>query len=262
MKKLWIVLILFVFAFQGRAQQNLQNLSFNDAKYFYFRQPGSLNGININVLIKIPGVDLVTTNNIAIQRLNANQNFNAGQGQPVYVLAIPMLYQTFRNGNTNVYRFGVNGGEGNFNSAEVSVTRTTNDASPITINSQNYIRPPVKFSIDLASLYSEPSSGTYNNQSYLRVEASDAQKAIVQINRQSERGNAFVCIFTENGNLIAELDPKKPNDNSPAQSFTVDQTVYIIPVIGKKVSSQNGVDLVVFEVGDPKQNVTVEATEE
>jgi hypothetical protein len=205
---------------------------------------------------------LVTTNNNALQRLNANQNFRAGQGRPVYALAIPLLYQTFRTGNANVYRYGVNGGEGDFNSAEVSVLRSNNTASPIPIQNSEYIRPPVKFTIEGAQLFTDPISGAYNTQTYLKVNASADQTATIQINRQEERGNSYVCIFSENGNLLTALDPKNPTDDSATQSFTVAQNVYLIPVIGKKVTNQNGTDVVVFEVGDPKQNVTVEAFEE
>lgn len=261
MKKLLIVLFLFV-SFYGMAQQNLQNLSFNDAKYFYFKQPGNSGEINLNVLTKIPGVDLITTNNTALQRLNANQNFRAGQGRPVYALAIPLLYQTFRSGNANVYRFGVNGGEGDFNSAEVAVIRNDATVSPILIKNSDYIRPPVKFTIDTNQLFTDPSSTAYNTQTYLHVEASNTQKATIQINRQEERGNTYICIFSKNGKLLASLDPKHPTDNSSVQSFTVDQDVYVIPVIGKKQSDRNGTDVVIFEVGDPKQNVTIEAFEE
>ena len=261
MKKfpLFLLFLIFLSAY-AIAQQNLQQLRFDDNKYYYFREPGRNGSLNVNVTSKIPGILLISTDNSAARRLNSGQSFNNGRGNPFYLLAVPSLYEVSLSGNENIYKFGQGGGEGNFNSAEVLVTRTSAEVSPVSVG--RYIRPPVKFAIAANELFSDPTTQNYANQQFLFVEASENQRAEIKINRQPERGNVFVCIFNEKGEFLAELNPKDLNDNSPTKSFITKEPVFVIPLVGNKFTRQASRDLIQFEVGDPKEVATIEIEEE
>ncbi len=259
MKKLTF-LFLFI-ATSTFGQPKLQHLKFDNERYFYLRQPGARNNSVIaTVDVLIPGVELVSTDNRGSAKLRNGQTFRNAPGRPFYLLAVPLLYEVSSGSNSSVYRFGPNGGENDFNSAEITISRTgagNQSASP-----GNYIEPPVRFGIEDNELYSFPSSVAYNNQTYLKVNASKQEPATIAINREPNRGNTYVCIFNEKGNLLTALDPKNPGNNVPRQSFTTAENVYVIPVIGRKIVKENGRDRVVFEVGDPRESAVIEIFEE
>ncbi|QGY45574.1 hypothetical protein GM418_18425 [Maribellus comscasis] len=241
------------------AQQDLQQLRFDNNKYYYFREPGRSGNLSVDVASKIPGIILMSTDRSAVRRMNTGQTFTNGRGNPFYLFAVPALYEVLLSEDGNRYKFGQNGGEGDFNSAEVLVFRNNGTASAISVG--RYIRPPVKFSISGDELFTDPSAVNYAAQQFLRVEASENRTAEIRINHQTERGNVFVCIFNEKGEFLAELNPKDKNDNSPTKSFVTAQTVYVIPLVGSKFTRQANQDLIQFEVGDPKEVATVKIEE-
>ncbi len=242
------------------AQQNLQNLRFDNDRYFYFREPGANNSVVADVSALILGLQLISTDNRGLERLSMNQRFRNPPGRPFYLLAIPQLYEVDLDNDVNVYKFGQNGGEDNSNSAEVRILR--NNTVPSPVNVERYIRPPVKFSVDADLLYTDPSEAPYDNQEFLRITASKIRTATIEIDREPNRGNTYVCIFSEKGELLAALDPKDPDSTEPTQSFTTNKNVYVIPVVGKKVNKEGNTDQVTFEVGDPRENAVIRIFEE
>ena len=259
MNKLVTLFLLLSSIFAG-AQQNLQNLRFDNDRYFYFREPGANNAVIADVSVLILSLQLISTDNSGIERLSMNQRFRNPPGRPFYLLAIPQLYEVDTENDINVYKFGQNGGEDNFNSAEVRILRNSTPSSPVNVG--RYIRPPVKFSVDADLLYTDPSEAPYDNQEFLHVTASEIRTATIEIDRQPNRGNSYVCIFSEKGDLLAALDPKDPDNNAPIQSFTTNKNVYVIPIVGKKVSKEGNTDQVTFEVGDPRENAVIRIFEE
>jgi len=256
MKKLLAILITF-FALTSFGQQKLNHLKFDNEKYFY-RKAANQKSFRYAVDIKVASIEVISSDNgkgIEKFRSRKKHTNNFGKGKPLSIVVIPLLYDVAQMGNSTVFRFGQDAAEDDLNSAEVTVLQ--NNSPKSTSNTGRFITPPVKVNINSSEFYTYPIDSSRNDESFLMVDASKNQTSTIEISREDRRGRVFVCIFNKKGNLLQALDPK----SSSAQTFTVDEPVYVIPVISRTPASGTP-DNVKFEVGDPKEIAVVEIEEE
>lgn len=99
--------------------------------------------------------------------------------------------------------------------------------------------------------------GPTNARKMLKVNASVGNTATISINLDDNRGQCFIAIVGSQGTL-AILDPK----SSSNLSFSVNQAVYVVPVLKPKVQrSQDGANELIYEIGDPERNGKVRVEE-
>jgi hypothetical protein len=256
MKKLLTLLIVFS-ALTGFGQLALEHLKFDDEKYFY-RKSANQKSFKYTVDIKVPSIEVISSDNdkgIEKFRSMKKHTNNFGTGKPLSIVAIPLLYEVEQSGNSTIFRFGRNAAEEDMNSAEVTVFQNNSPKSPS--GTGRFISPPVKVNINSSEFYTYPNDGARNDEGFLMVDASRNQTATIKIDRETRRGRVFVCIFDKKGNLLKSLDPK----SDTAQIFTVNEPVYVIPVISRTPVT-GAPDNVKFEVGDPKEIAVVDIEEE
>lgn len=140
-----------------------------------------------------------------------------------------------------------------FNSAEVTVAPTSSSQSAQSAGTGNN---QIKVDLSGNEFYSYPGDGSVNGKKFLYVDASNLKKVEISIQRQSERGKVFVCIFDKKGKILKVLNPKGAAD---ALSYSTSSPVFVIPVIAPNISNPSNI---VFEVGDPRQIAMVEIEEE
>jgi hypothetical protein len=238
-------------------------LKFNSDLY-YTRTPGNNNrGIRMTVKDKLSSVQVITSDNNSDRRLNSGESFLNGKGRQAFVLVIPKLYGIKDLNSGRSYLFGEKSGENNSDDAVVMVAFSNQSATP----QSQLVQQPVKLKIDTSEVFmvsaSSAPAGGINGKNFLKIEASTSQTATIAIDREPNRGNVIVGIFSvKTGNLIGTLNPKDPVNQSPRLSFTVNEPVFVIPIIRPVSTRSNGVDTVRFDVGDPLQNATVETVEE
>lgn len=256
MKKL-LTLLVVLSALSAFGQQTLNHLKFDDEKYFY-RKNATQKSFIYTVDIKVPSIEVISSDNgrgIEKFRSMKQHSNNFGVGKPLSIVVIPLLYEVKKQGNSTVFSFGQNAAEDDLNSAEVTVIQDNSPKSAS--NTGRFITPPVKVNINSPEFYTYPNDGARNDESFLLVDASRNQTATIKIDRETRRGRVFVCIFDKKGNLLNALDPKSDTE----QTFTVDEPVYVIPVISRTPAA-GAPDNVKFEVGDPKEIAVVDIEEE
>ncbi len=178
------------------------------------------------------------------------------------MIATP-LYDKKTTGDTAVYFFGKSGGEDTMNTlyaAEIKVYYS-DDSTPsikrVRIHDRLKIGVPKK---KISTLRGNTSNNAMksSDEEYIRINTKGSNKAIIFIDQELRRGNALVCIFNATtGNLLAILDPKKQN-----QSFITKDDVFVFPLIRPFVTSKADYVFITFQVGDPKVNGSVTASEE
>ncbi len=222
------------------------------------------NKIVFNVDFLLKGLAMVTSDN-KTSKLIFQQGLSdtLGKRKIGYLIATPLYDSTARDADTALYFFGKGGGDDGvmpIHSAAVKVFFTEDSDPSIKLVC---IRDRLKFGVKeekIRSLKDEPSdfSEKRSNQEFIRIETPGSKKATIFIDYEIRRGNVLVCIFNpNNGDLLAILDPKKPN-----QSFTTKNNVYVFPLIRPFVTSNLTGTNITFQVGDPKVNGSVTASEE
>lgn len=239
------------------------NLKFTD-DLFFSKTPGSSNlAIKYTVRSKLETVLILATDNQNDKRILNNENYTGGRGRQSFVVVVPELYGYNDNGASVKFNFGKNSAENNLDDAEVIVFYANGNPSPRMTGKQKQINFKAGSGEILSVSGAGVSTTNPEGKRFLNVEASTEKTATIEIARESHRGNVVIGIFSQkSGNLIGLLNPKDPSDTRPTQSFTVDENVYVVPVIRPVFSTNNGIDTIVFAVGDPLVNATVEATEE
>ena len=230
---------------------------------YYGRIPGQNKRIKLSITNKKQEVMMIVTdnkNNPDSKRLTVSSQLR-GQGSPTFLMMIPKLYRIGNDGSDRIYNFGRGCAEGGEDDASLRLTYQNDNPSPNGPSSQPTVRILAEDNEIHTGNGSDQSIGAI--EKFLRIEASRTKTATLQINRKPERGQVIIAVFdAKNGNLLGTLDPKNPSDSAPNQSLTVDRQVFVIPFIRPKVSSDNGIDTVVFEVGDPEENGRVRVEEE
>ena len=239
------------------------NLKFTD-DLFFSKTPGNSNlAVKYTVRSKLETVLVLATDNSMDKRIGNNENFKGTKGRQSFVVVIPELYGFTDNNASIKFSFGKNSAENNLDDAEVIVFYANGSPSSRLTGNQKQIN----FKAGAEEILSVSDTGVSETnpegKHFLKVEASTDKTATIEIARESNRGNVVVGIFSQkSGNLIGLLNPKDPGNTHPTQSFTASETVYVVPVIRPSFSTNNGVDTILFAVGDPRENATVEATEE
>lgn len=252
-------LLLFMFVGLGLSAQNI-NLKM-PSDFFYSRTPGQGKGVKFTVSTKLDAINMIATDNVQSQRLGRNSTNKQPKGKRGILIALPKLYQIANDGNNRTFGFGKNGGEDDENDATVTLSYSNATAS----TELNENGQPIIFKIDQSEIYTANKNNNEltNKQDFLLVEASNNMTATLTINRNPKQGNTIVAIFnSKNGKLIGTLNPKDPNNPAATLSFTTNKSVYVIPVIRPKVTSNGGKEQIIFEVGDPRQNGSAESEEE
>lgn len=255
----YVYLLLLCFCAISLTAQNLKLKIPTD--YYYARTPKQNKLIKFNIKNKLTAINLISTDNKNSQRVPKESTSRRGKGLRSILVAIPKLYQIDNENDGKVYRFGKNGGENNNDDATVRVRYQQTSASTIKESNQR----PVIFSVENSEIHlaKNGNSNFLGTQSFLKVQASKTSSATIEINRKSEQGNCIVAIFnSKNGNFLGALNPKDPDNNAATLSFTVDTDVHVVPLIRPKVTSTNGIDSIVFEVGDPEENGSATSEEE
>ncbi len=230
---------------------------------FFTRTPGNQNGIKLTVKEKLPDVLLLASDAKNFGRPGVSQTFLNEKGRTAFLVAIPQLFQVTDNGTSKTFYFGRNSAENNVDLAVVKVFYS--DAVPTPNRSMN--RQPVMIGISEAEVVSVKDVGSdgteVEGRRFLKAEVSGNETVTVEIDREANRGNVVIGIFSQrSGNLLEILDPKDPGNFSSRLAYTSGESVLVIPVIRPRISSVNGLDTIIFEVGDPREVATVEATEE
>ena len=255
MKKILTIVLAF-YTFAVGAQQGLNQLKFDDEKYFYHKAANQ-KSYRYTVDIKVASIEVISSDDRNIEKFRTQKvhTNNFGQGKPLSIVVIPLLYEVEQNGNSTLFKFGENAAEEDLNSAEVYVSRENAPKSNSNVGS--FLSPPVKVDVSESDFYNYPVDEARNDEGFLMVEASRNETATIKINREERRGRVFVCVFNKRGNLLRALDPKAAGD----ETFTVDEPVFVIPVISR-TPANGSTNNVTFEVGDPKEIAVVEIEEE
>jgi hypothetical protein len=244
------------------AQTSVLNLKFPSNTYVSSTPGQPSSSLVYSATSKLAAIDIFTSDGLKSPKLNVNAQERMGAGRRSFLLAIPKLYEVASSGATRTFKFGQNGGEDNFDDATVQISYTDRPANTSTVNNTPIMLRIADNEI-LTINKTSTESGSTGARQFLLVEASSSNTANIQITRQSKQGNVMVCVFRENnGRLVATLDPKHPTNTGSPISVTVNRNVYVIPVIRPKTTEEGGVTTVVFEVGDPRNNGTVEVDEE
>jgi hypothetical protein len=230
---------------------------------FYTRTPGSNKSIRFTLQDMLPSVWVNTSDNSNSKRLLTGQNFVHGKGQRTVLVVFSRLYNFTSEGNLKTFFFGNKGAE---NDLDQSVIRISNNGAASTPG-KNLNKQPVMIGVSESEFFSVPSTGAptenINGKLFLNVEASTAKTTTIELDREAQRGNILVAVISQkSGNLLATLNPKDTENQSPKLSFTVDENVMVIPVIRPSSTTLNGTDTVVFQVGDPREVATVTVSEE
>lgn len=180
-----------------------------------------------------------------------------------YLIATPIFDSIVGGRETAIYYFGKGGGEDSVNEIHAAAVKVffSDDSEPSTklvrIKDRMKFNVPVNKFRNLKGSNSELGKKRMELE-FIRVETPGSKKATLTIDQEPRRGNVLVCIFNAtNGNLLAALDPKQPN-----QSFTTRNDVYIFPLVRPFVTSTPTGTKITFQVGDPKVNGSVTASEE
>jgi len=212
---------------------------------------------------KIPSVLLVASDNSVSNRLQKGQPFLNGKGKRAYLVAFPVIYNFTSQENTLVFSFGEKGAENDLDQSVVRIAYRNASASPArTINRQSLVFP-----VSTSEIFTVPVSGAptgeISGKQFLLVEASSEKTVTIEIDREEQRGNVLVGLFSQKtGNLLATLNPKDPDNQSAQQSYTVNEPVLILPVIRPRSVPSGTAEKVIFEVGDPREVATVTVSEE
>lgn len=233
------------------------------ADLYYAKQPGPNKHVKFTIATKLPIINLIATGSDQSERLGANSINRRTNGKPGILIAIPKLYKVGGIGNEKVFSFGKEGGEKDNDDATVTIRHQNVVASPKIPSNQ----PPISFQVANAEIHTETRGSGHKDlkstEHFLKVTATKNKTATISINRKSEQGNVIIAVFnSKNGNLLGTLNPKDPDNSAETLSLTIDTDAYIVPVIRPKVTTANGKDSIVFEVGDPRENGKVEAEEE
>lgn len=180
-----------------------------------------------------------------------------------YLIATPIFDSIGGDSNTAIYYFGKGGGEDTVNEIHAAAVKVffSDDSEPSTKLVR--IKDRLKFNVAVNKFRSIKGSNSQLGKKrmeleFIRIETPGSKKATLSIDQEPRRGNALVCIFNaNNGNLLATLDPKKLY-----QSFTTKNDVYVFPLIRPLVTSTATGTKITFQVGDPKVNGSVTASEE
>ena len=234
-------------------------------EFYYTKSPERGKRIKYTVSTKLEGINLIATGDQQSSRLGKNSVFRGNRlGVTSRLVAIPKLYSiAFATNGEKTFNFGRNGGEDRVDDATVKLTYNNDEVS--TALDANY--QPIIFRVTKAEIHKtekgDADHAISNKEDFLEVEASSSNPATLTISRNPKQGNTIVAIFdAKNGKLLGSLNPKDPDNPAPTLSFTTDKTVYVIPIIRPKVTSANGKDTIIFEVGDPEENGHVEAEDE
>lgn len=230
---------------------------------FYSRTPGRDKSVRMTVQNKLPSVLIIATDNSQSSRLNKEESFLHGKGKQAILVALPALYKSGSQDGVLTFYFGEKGAENDLDQAVVRISYQNAAAG----KTKNMNRKPLMFPVSDAEVFTIPVSGNpvgeVNGKNFLLAEASGEKPVTVEIDREAQRGRVLVGIFSQkNGNLVAALDPKDPNNTASVVSFTVDEPVFIIPVIKPSAASNTNAGNLVFEVGDPREVATVTVSEE
>ena len=255
---LLVSLSLFSFS-QGISNLNLKLTG----DLFYSRTPGNNSAIKFTLKNKLQTALVITTDNTNDKRLEINESFSHGKGRQGNLVVISQLFGFTDNTVSKTFRFGRASAENNLDNAVVTVFY----ANGLPTQKPSLNRRPVNFKVGASEIFSVSPTGTSSasltGERFLKVEASAAETATIEIEREAGRGNVIIGIFSvRNGNLLATLNPKDPENQSKRLSFTTDEPVLVVPVIRPAVNSSNGIDTVHFDAGDPVENATIETVEE
>jgi hypothetical protein len=262
MKQIVTFIIILVAMIAGSQSYGQLNLKLPDDLY-YVRSPKSSKSIRMTIRDKLPSVLISTSDEGSNGRLLSVESFLHGQGKQVYLFVFPQLYNVEAAGSTTTCYFGRESAENNQDQAVVRVLYKQD--IPSKRKSMN--RKPMLVRISDTEMLPVTSSAVpgsdFSGKLMLKVEATADKPATLEISREAQRGNVLIAIISvKSGNLIATLNPKDPDNQSPKLSFTVDDEVLVIPVIRPVVTSSNGTDTVLFQVGDPREVATVTVSEE
>jgi len=262
MKKILTILALFVSAYTFAQTSATLNLKLS-GDLFYSRAPGSDRSIRMTLMDKIPSVLLVASDNSVSNRLQKGQPFLNGKGKRSFLVAFPALFNFTTQGSNLVFSFGQQGAENNLDQSVVRLSYRNIPASPSrSINRQSLVFP-VSFSEILTVPVSGTPVGEVSGKQFLLAEATSEKTVTIEIDREQQRGNVLVAIFSEKtGKLLATLNPKDPENASSQLSYTVNESVLIIPLIRPRSVASGNNETVIFEVGDPREVATVTVTEE
>jgi hypothetical protein len=262
--RLFLSLLILFSAMIGYAQPSKTlNLKL-PGDLFYERTPGSNNSIRFTLEDIHPSVWVHASENNSSKRLLKGQSSLNGKGQRSVLVVFSRLYNFTEGGSVKTFFFGQSGAENDLDQAVIRISNS--GVAPTPGKTMNL--KPVMVEVSDSEFFSVPATGSptqdiKNGKLFLNVEASAAKTATIELDREAQRGNVLVAVISQkNGNLLTTLNPKDPDNQLPILSFTVNENVIIIPVVRPSASSVNGVDTVVFAVGDPREVATVTVSEE
>lgn len=174
-------------------------------------------------------------------------------GQEASVVCMAKLTEVVPAGDGRRYVFSPACAENNKSSANVRVVFGNGTVSqPNAQGDQTgFIMTMANDAILNVDSNSTPEGAT-RTEEFLHVIASPSNKAQVSINLDDNRGQCFIAIVTSGseGNTLAILDPKSETN----RSFTVDQSVFVIPIVRATEISENGRQVLLYDIGDPVRN--------
>ena len=227
-------------------------------------QPTSDKTVVLNVLnVESACIQMFASNpSVRAKRLNQNSgNVRMNQGKRTFTLAMVKLQSISSTSDATSFNFGLGCGEEGVDDANVLISSSNGSADRGLSGGGN---TPIKLDLpanEILTVSADNMPGSGNkNENYLRVNADRESKATIRIDQDARKGQVIVAVFRVQGNPnpIAVLDPK----SASAQSVTVDQDVYVVPIIRPKLVDNAGNKNILFEVGDPHENGRVEIDEE
>jgi hypothetical protein len=183
------------------------------------------------------------------------------QGLKATIIATARLNSiTSDSSGTQQFNFGNNCGEDDADDANVIIHYSGLQASEEQmVEGTTSFRLPVSSENILVVTGNNTPLNPDSSEDFIQVNASRTNTATVSINTNEKQGQVYIAIIKAEGYPfpIALLNPKS-TDNL---SFTVDQNVYVVPMIKPKFVRVGTESSVIFEVGDPRKNGKAEVEE-
>ena len=255
-----MAMIICLMAFGLNAISQQQNLNIPNDLCFT-SQPSVDKAVNYNVtLLRNECINIFASNpNTNARKLNMGATTMANNARSSLIAPVRLTSISTSSGNKS-YNFGPACGEAGVDDANVIINYTGNSGSTSTFGGGN---TPFRLLIPATEILTVTGNNTPDNsnvtQDYLKVEASSTNTATISIATNVNQGQVIIAIFLAQGNPnpVALIDPK----STTGLSYTTDEDVFVVPLIRPKLKVVNGVRKIVFEVGDPEENGTVDEGE-
>ncbi len=182
------------------------------------------------------------------------------QGESSYIISTALLQSVVNSADGKRYAFSETCAENYKSNANVRVIYSYDTPNtPIQSSGQTDFMLELDKTKVLTVSGNDTPVGATGVKQFLKVLASPGNTATISINYDTNRGQVYVAIMSigQGSKTLAMLNPKSTNN----LSFTVQEDVFIVPILKPILTEENGETVILYEVGDPERNGKVRVEE-